>query len=198
LLSSSVITRLFRRNPPVGFAYFFFDGRDSQKALQLHENLIRSLISQFLHQRGGVPTGLADLYKRCGDHQQPSVNQLQDVLCNILDGFSDAYVVIDALDECADREETLVWINRLVLDTNRAVENLHIMVTSRPERDIEEGFGTIDPHAIDVANATANQDIIKYLEHQMELKLKGYNENTRTEIKCSLRDHADGSYVSPR
>ncbi|KAG6906173.1 hypothetical protein DXG01_015448 [Tephrocybe rancida] len=174
LLSSSIINKLSQKNPPFGIAYFFFDGRDSQTALQLHENLIRSLISQFSHQRGGIPTELADLYKRCGGHQQPSVNQLQDVLCNILNGFSHAYIVIDALDECVDREETLVWVNKVVSDTNQAMDNLHIMVTSRPERDIEKVFGTFHLCVIDVGEATANQDIIKYLECQMESKLKGF------------------------
>ncbi|KAG6905954.1 hypothetical protein DXG01_016698 [Tephrocybe rancida] len=183
-----------RINLPFGTAYFFFDGRDSQNALQLHENLIRSLISQFSHQRGGIPTELADLYKHCGDHRQPSVNQLQDVLRNILDGFSHAYIVIDALDECANREETLVWVSRVISDTDRAADNLHIMVTSRPERDIEEVLGMFDPGAIDVGNTTANQDIIKYLENQMQLKLKRYNENTREEIMSSLREHAEGSF----
>ncbi|KAG6914576.1 hypothetical protein DXG01_016470, partial [Tephrocybe rancida] len=193
ILCSSIINKLSQKNPPFGIAYFFFDGRDSQNALQLHENLIRSLISQFSHQQGGIPTELADLYKRCGDHQQPSVNQLQDVLHNILDGFLHAYIVIDALDECADRRETLAWVNKVVSDTDWVV-NIHIMVTSRLERDIENVFRTFDPHAIDVGKVTANQDIIKYLELQMELKLKSHDENTRKEIMSSLREHAEGSF----
>ncbi|KAG6904272.1 hypothetical protein DXG01_011272, partial [Tephrocybe rancida] len=117
-----------------------------------------------------------------------------DVLRNILNGFLHAYIVIDALDECANREETLVWVNEVVSNTDQAADNLHIMVTSRPERDIEEVLGTIDPRAIDIGNTTANQDIIKYLEHQMQLKLKRYNKNTREEIMSSLREHAEGSF----
>src|SRR5258708_29812654 len=109
LLSASIIDKISQENPAFGIAYFFFDGRDSQRELQLHNKLIRSLISQFSHQRGGTPTELADLYKRCGDHQQPSVKQLQNTLRDILDGFSRAYIVIDALDECTDREKTLIW-----------------------------------------------------------------------------------------
>src|SRR6267154_2299045 len=85
-LSSSIIDKLPRPDPPLGIAYFFFDGRDSQNALQLHDMVIRSLISQFSHQRGGIPAELADLYKRCGDHHQPSVDQLQKALESILDG----------------------------------------------------------------------------------------------------------------
>jgi len=197
LLSSSIINKLSQKNPPCGIAYFFFDGRDSQNALQLHENLIRSLISQFSHQRGGIPTELADLYKRCGDHQQPSINQLQGVLCNILDGFSHAYVAIDALDECADRKETVIWVNELISGTDQPAKNLHMIVTSRPEPDIKEVFEGLDPHSIDVVEATTKQDIMKYLKLQMKSKFKKCDENTREKIESALRELAEGSYVDP-
>jgi hypothetical protein len=195
LFSSSIINILEANRPSCGIGYFFFDGRDSQNALQRHDKLIRSLISQFSHQRGGTPTGLADLYKHCGDHQQPSVNQLQSTLRDILDGFAHAYIVIDALDECADREKTLVWVNKVVSGTDLTAENLHIMVTSRPEQDIEKGFRTFD--SIDVGKATANRDILKYLELQMESNFKEYNAIIRKKIESGLRERAEGSYVYP-
>jgi hypothetical protein len=138
---------------------------------------------------------LADLYKRCGDHQQPSVNQLQHTLRDILDGFSDVHIIIDALDECTDREKTLIWVNKLVSDTDLKAENLHIMVTSRPELDIEKVFRMFD--SIDVGKATANRDILKYLELQMESKFLEYNPITREKIGSGLRERADGSYVYP-
>ena len=197
LLSSSIVNKLSQKNPPFGIAYFFFDGRDSQNALQLHENLIRSLISQFSHQRGGIPSELADLYKRCGDHQQPSLNQLQDVLRNILDGFLHTYIAIDALDECADREETLIWVNELVSGTDQPAENLHLIVTSRPEPDIKEVFEALDPRSIDVVEATTKQDIMKYLKLQMKSKFKKCDENTREKIESALKERAEGSYVYP-
>ena len=195
LLSSSIIDKLSQENPPFGIAYFFFDGRDSQTDLQLHDGLIRSLISQFSHQRGGTPTELADLYKRCGDHHQPSVHQLQNTLRDILDGFLRAYIVIDALDECTDREKTLTWVNTLLSDTNRPVGNLHILVTSRLERDIETVFRAFDPDSIDIGEVAANRDILNYLELEMKSKFKQYTESTRTQIKSALREGAEGSYV---
>ena len=195
LLSSSVIDKLSQENPSFGIAYFFFDGRDSQSELQLHNNLVRSLISQFSYQRGGTPTELADLYKRCGDHQQPSVKQLQNTLRDVLDGFLHAYIVIDALDECIDREKTLSWVNTLVSDTERAARNLHILVTSRPERDIETVFMAFDPDSIDIGQVASNQDISNYLELHMKSKFKQYSESTRKQIESGLREGADGSYV---
>jgi len=195
LLSSSIIDKLSQENPAFGLAYFFFDGRDSQSELQLHNKLIRSLISQFSHQRGGTPTELADLYKRCGDHQQPSVKQLQSTLRDILDGFSHAYIVIDAFDECTDREKTLTWVNTLVSDAEQAAGKIHILVTSRPERDIETVFMAIDPDSIDIGQVTSNQDISNYLELHMKSKFKQYSESTRKQIESGLREGADGSYV---
>jgi hypothetical protein len=196
ILSSSIIDKLQEnvdKRVPLGVAYFFFDGRDSQSELQHHDKFIRSLISQFSYQRGGIPAELADLYNRCGDHQQPPINQLQNTLRDILDGFSHAYIVIDALDECVDREKTLNWVHNLVAD--RKVENLHIVVTSRLERDIEKVFMEFDSHPIDIVEASANCDILKYIEHQMGLEFQDYNENTQKEIKYRLREHADGSYI---
>ena len=138
----------------LGIAYFFFDGRDSQKDLQLHNMLIRSLISQLSDtQHGGITEKLADLYKRCGGIRQPSDVQLQNVLRDILDNFSRVYIVIDALDECTDRKKTLNWVNKLISDTNRKASNLHIMVTSRPEIDIHDVFVVVDPHSVDVGEA---------------------------------------------
>ena len=197
LLSASIIDKLSQENLAFGIAYFFFDGRDSQSELQLHNKLIRSLISQFSHQRGGTPTELADLYKRCGDNQQPSVKQLQNALRDILDGFSHAYIVIDALDECTDREKTLLWVNTVLSDIDHPVGNLHILVTSRPERDIETVFTTFDPDSIDIGQVASNRDISNYLELQMKSKFEQYSETTRKQIKSGLRERSDGSYVYP-
>ena len=102
--------------------------------------------------------------------------------------------MIDALDECTDREKTLKWANKLISDTNHKAANLHIVVTSRPETDVNEVFGTLDPYSIDVGEANT-RDIVEYLKHQMESKFTKYDENTRARIKSELEKHAEGSYV---
>ena len=196
LLSSAIIDKLRPKDAAYAIGYFFFDGRDSQGELQLHDKLIRSLILQF--SRGKIPTALASLYERCNYHQ-PSVNQLENALRDILTRFPHAYIVIDALDECTEREMTLNWVNKLVVGTDRKAENLHIVVTSRPEPDIKKVFKGLDSHPIDVGDAEENQDIMKYLKFQMELKseFNKYDENTQREIELGLEKGAEGSYVYP-
>ena len=194
-LSSWIIDTLPEATESFGIGYFFFDGRDSQKELQLHNKLIRSLISQFSDTRhGSISEKLVDLYKRCGEVQQPSDEQLQNVLRDILDNFSQAYIIIDALDECTDREKTLNWLNKLISDTSRKAANLHIMVTSRPETDIDEIFGALDPHFVDAGEANT-KDIVEYLRLEMESKFTKFNEKTRAKIMSELEEHAEGSYI---
>jgi hypothetical protein len=178
----------------LGIAYFFFDGRDSQKELQLHNKLIRTLISQLSDTRhGGITEKLADLYKHCGEVQQPSDEELEIVLRDILDRFSQAYIIIDALDECNDRLKTLNWANKLISDTNHKA-NLHVVVTSRPESDISKIFEKLDPDSIDVGEANT-KDIVEYLELQTKAKFTKFDENTRAKIRLELENHAEGSYV---
>ena len=168
---------------------------DCQKELQLHNKLIRSLISQLSDTRhGGITLQLLDLYKCCGEVQQPSDEELQNVLRDILNRFSQAYIIIDALDECTDREKTLDWVNKLITDTSRKATNLHIVVTSRPEQDISDVFAALDPHSIDVGEANT-KDIVEYLKVQMKSRFTKYDENTRTKIMSELEKHAEGSYA---
>ena len=137
---------------------------------------------------------MADLYKRCGETRQPSDEQLQNVLRDILDRFLNVYIMIDALDECTDREKTLNWAYKLISDTNCKAANLHIVVTSRPERDIHEIFAALDPDSIDVGKAN-REDIVEHLKRQLESKFIKYDENTRAKIMSELEENAEGSYV---
>ena len=84
------------------------------------------------------------------------------VLQDILDRFPQAYIMIDALDECIERGKTLNWLDKLISGAGRKAANLHIMVTSRPERDIDKIFAVLDPHSIDVGEANT-KDIVEYL-----------------------------------
>ena len=102
--------------------------------------------------------------------------------------------MIDALDECTDRHKTLNWADKLISDTNHKAANLHMVVTSRPERDIHEIFTALGAHSIDVGEANA-QDIVEYLKVQTESKFTKHEESTRAKIMSELEGHSEGSYV---
>ncbi|KIJ94633.1 hypothetical protein K443DRAFT_641295, partial [Laccaria amethystina LaAM-08-1] len=192
ILCSSIIDKLPEPTPSLlGIAYFFFDGRDGQQ--QLHNKLMRSLTYQLTGScHGGIPIKLKELHEKC-EGREPSNEELQLILRYILDGFSAAYIVIDALDECTDRQKTLEWVEELVIQN--VGKRLHIVVTSRPEQDIEKVFRKLDQLSVDVGGATANQDIMRYLEEQMRKQFQKYDKKIRDKIKDDLSARAEGSFI---
>ena len=194
LISSSIINHLSNTQSSPATAYFFFDGRDSQKELQLHDKMIQSLIWQFSLKCGnGVPKVLADLYSHCGKgYQQPSLDDLHNVLQKILGGFNSAYIILDALDECSERDKVLDWVQTVILHRNERLR-LHLITTSRPEKEINDKFNSY--HYVDLVKASENHDIEAYLDHQMQTGWQKWPPEIQNEIKSTLREQADGMYV---
>ena len=190
--SSAIIHDLLQRFNSAT-AYFFFDGRDSQKDFQLHDKLIQSLIWQFsLKCEGRVPKVLVNLYAHCGNgHQEPTMDDLQNTLQQILHGFSSAFIILDALDECAEREKILSWIQTFILQTDINL-GLHLIVTSRPEQEIENKFRSY--HYLDLVEESANHDLVAYLDYQLQndSDLQKWDPETQGEIKLKLMEQADG------
>ena len=177
-------------------AYFFFDGRDSQKDFQLHDKMIRSLIWQFsLKCEGGVPKVLVNLYAHCGNgHQEPTLGDLQNTLLRILGGFSSTFLILDALDECTEREKLLHWIQTFIMGKDKNL-GLHMIVTSQPEQEIEDKFKFY--HYLDLVEESENHDLVAYLDYQLQndSDLQKWNSDTQEQIKMTLMEQADGTYV---
>ena len=194
--SSAIIHNLLQRFNSAT-AYFFFDGRDSQKDFQLHDKLIRSLIWQFsLKCKGRVHKVLVDLYTCCGNgHQEPSLDDLQNALERMLGGFSSAFIILDALDECTEREKLLNWIHTFILENDINL-GLHLIVTSRPEQEIENKFKSY--HYLDLVKESKNHDLVAYLDYQLQNDpdLQKWNSDTQDHIKFTLMEQADGMSVN--
>ena len=176
-----------------GFAYFLFDGRSNQADFQLYNKFLRSLIAQLSDTRhGGMSERVADLYNKWGEAQQPSDNDLEDTLRDIMQQFSDTYIIIDALDECTERGLMLQWLNRLLTDTD-GNQKLHVLVTSRPLPDITKEFLGLNAQSTDVSESNENHDIAKYLEKYMPLKFGKFSESIQHQIESTLKTGAEGS-----
>ena len=176
-----------------GFAYFLFDGRSNQADFQLYNKFLRSLIAQLSDTRhGGMSERVADLYNKWGEAQQPSDNDLEDTLRDIMQQFSDTYIIIDALDECTERGLMLQWLNRLLTDTD-GNQRLHVLVTSRPLPDITKEFLGLNAQSTDVSESNENHDIAKYLERYMPLKFGKFSESIQDQIELTLKTGAEGS-----
>ena len=193
--SSSTAIENIRRDcaSTSGFAcaYFFFDSRNAETDLSLCHKMLRSLIRQLSHQSGGIPAALMQIYG--GGHEQPPLKSLQLTLRGIIESFKHTYIVIDALDECMEREKLLTWIGELF---QQELSSLHILVSSRPEQDIVERFEVYAALShISLTGASTNSDIESYVDAMLS-KVTRWNAETHVLVKTALMEGVDGMCVA--
>ena len=129
----------YKSNPTVAIAYFYFDFNDTEK--QRHDKFTHSLIEQLAWQSAKALACLQSLFSRCQDgKQQPTHDALEVALQQMLNEFGETFLILDALDECKEREELLLLLKNL---TSWGTGKLHVLATSRRERDIEEALESL-------------------------------------------------------
>lgn len=175
-----------------GYAYFFFDGRNAEAALLAHDKLVRSIIMQLAHRCDGIPAALAEMYYQCDKgSRQPPIALLEDTLIRVLDGFDKVYIIIDALDECSERKDLVQWIQSLA---SRVKGKVHMMVTSRPEREISRGLGSLSNlEDVCISGQQMKPDIRCYLNARLcQSDADKWREAQKDMIKDTLESGADG------
>ena len=109
--------------------------------------------------------------------------------------FKGVYIILDALDECEDRGKLLEDIETI---TGWELENLHILVTSRGEKDIEDSLDSLvdGTKKICIQSALVNDDIRIYVHKRLQTdqKLKRWQDRpeVQQEIETILVRKADG------
>jgi ankyrin repeat domain-containing protein 50 len=189
------VSRHCEINLSSAFAYFFFDGRDGQKESQTVGSLIRSLIAQFAASYGGIPATLAKLYQSCHDgRSQPSVQSLQSILFTILESFDDVYIILDALDECAKRNDVLKWIEEM---TSWRKGKLHLLVTGRPEEDIAKRLRLLNSVNVYIKQDLITRDVKKYIDCILDddVAFDRWSNKIKANIKNKLLESAGGMFV---
>lgn len=183
----------YKSNVTVAIAYFYFDFSAAEK--QRHDKFTHSLVEQLAWQSPRALSCLESLFSRSEDgRKQPIQDNLEIVLQQMLDVFEETFIILDALDECKEREELLPLLESLtVLGTGK----LHILATSRKERDIEEALESVVTGQICLQSALVNLDIATHISErlQSEKRLRQWPAKLRGEIKDSLMEGAQGMYV---
>ena len=120
---------------------------------------------------------------------------LLNTLRQMMVTLDDTYIILDSLDECTERSELLTNLKQIISWKDA---NLHILVTSRRERDIEEALTPlIEPEEpISIQSAVVNADIRVYVQDRLQNdpKLKRWTNtpNVQQEIVSTLMSKADG------
>lgn len=123
--------------------------------------------------------------------QQPAISALMKTLKHIMEVPKDAYIIIDALDECADREELIQVIEEM---NGWKFRNLHLLVTSRKERDISDSFDTLNPKEVGIQSALVDADLKIYIQDKLttDPKLRKWPAEVRDEIQQALEAGSNG------
>ncbi|KAF7968339.1 hypothetical protein HWV62_30927 [Athelia sp. TMB] len=176
----------------VGYAYYFFDGTSAQSKLAAYESLIRSMIMQFSDRLDGIHPALAGLYdvEDKGRHQ-PLISSLEATLLELIKSFPASYIIIDALDECAEQHRLLKWIHSITLHT---WGSLHLMVTSRPEPDIKGSLRSLfNIREIDLMSRQASDDILEYIDTKLS-EITRWTESQKQLVREALSRGAGGVF----
>ena len=174
----------------VAVVYFYFDFNDLDK--QRTENLIRSFIVQLSAQCLDLPKSLQLAYSQSQNGQnQPTTEDMKRLLRQLLKSFNSTYILLDALDECTDREELLEIINAIM---SWNIQGLQVLATSRKENDIATSLEPLVTSQLCMQSALVEADIRVHILERLsnDPKLKKWPVHVQEEIERALTKNAEG------
>ncbi|KAJ7460256.1 ankyrin repeat-containing domain protein [Mycena latifolia] len=184
ILSSTIINTLRSRAEPI--AFFYFDTNNSGQQTVTH--LLCSLVTQLSVQTPTPDTTLAALWASYARGQQlPTISALiSEALIPILREFTQpVYIVIDALDECSERDKLLKLITQIIY---AHLSNVHLLLTSRPEV----------PCIVRVVSVSLegcmDQDIESYVTEIMANLDVDWPTGRKEQIKAGLLERSGGMF----
>lgn len=144
--------------PYIGLAFIYCNHKEY--LAQNIEYFLGAIVRQLVERRQAISKEVHTLYKKhCGKETNPSCEEYVDLLRSLVQECSEVYVVIDALDECIDKNGRMIW-NSLLSKLKSTVSNLRLLYTSRHMEDIA---GTLSGSArIDIRASEA--DIQAYVQ----------------------------------
>ncbi|KAF8351875.1 ectomycorrhiza-induced ankyrin-domain/NACHT-domain-containing protein [Amanita rubescens] len=186
------IKAIVQAQPETCLAYFYFDIND--KAKQSSRSLISSLVLN-LTAKSNNYLSMDKLYNKHDKLSLPTKDELLTLLLELLQGFGQTYVVIDALDECDDDYHKLFDTVIKVIH-KWELPHFHLLVTSRREQDIIMNMEELVPTELPLSAELVGSDIISYINSAVENdgRLKRWSPEIQQVIKGSLISGANGMF----
>ena len=129
--------------------------------------MIRSILTQISRQPPDKSTTLTSFFSSHQDGgQHPTAAATITALQQLFQESGEVFIILDALDECIDRVELLNAIEEI---QNWKFGNLHLLVTSRKEKDIQESLEHLlgNDGEIDIQSALVDHDIRAYVQERL-------------------------------
>ncbi|KAF8330209.1 ankyrin repeat-containing domain protein [Amanita rubescens] len=192
LICSTIIEDIkatLQMGPETGLVFFYFDIND--KAKQSSRSLLSSLVLGLTAKsKNYLP--LQMLYEKHCKLYSPTEGELLDLLMELLGGFKQAYIVLDALDECDEYHHLFEVINTI---HNGQMSHFHFLVASRREQDIAVTMQECITAEIQLSAMLVSSDIISYIQSAVaEHRLRRWGSTVQEYIKEKLIHGSNGMF----
>ncbi|KAI9776989.1 MAG: hypothetical protein M1839_009133 [Geoglossum umbratile] len=195
ILSSTIaehIKAICKRDPRCQCALYYFDFSDSKK--QEVAGFLRSVLVQLASRDMKTLKEVEKLYNQNDDgKQQPDKKSLLSVMLTVLRSSCRTYLIIDALDECSQREELL----KVLSDIRRQCsEEVNVLLTSRKEHDIELVLDGLATSSIGIQQTAVDADIRIHVKNYLveDAMLKRWPSAVKEEVEDALVKGAHGMF----
>ena len=188
------IKAIVQNQPGTGLAFFYFDLND--KAKQTSKSLLSSLVLGLTAQSNNY-LPLESLYNIHGKLYHPTEDELLQLLLKLLQCFKQAYIIIDALDECDDYYQLFDQVIKVIHDW--PLPHFHLLVSSRREQHIVITMEECAPGEIYLsAELSAHASDILFYIHTVvgkDHRVRRWGHNIQEDVKNALIGGANGMYV---
>jgi hypothetical protein len=185
----------------VGVIHFYFDNHDAGN--KTAEDVIRSFLKQIVYQMDdiNVPKNLTlmfEHYNLKGISEEPTRDQLLSLLGECFDEFETVYICIDAFDECAEGERSMVLqgLQRLSSRKSRLflTGRTYLLETLKTRGDHETQIWFRDASFQEIKAATSDIEI--YLNEKIRAVSNADRlEKLRPRIVDAISSQSKGQYV---
>ena len=189
-----MLEHILQERPNNNAAYFYFDFNDSTK--QYHDKMLRSLIIQLSSNHRSIPEPLLSLFNSCQSGiRPPQTKDLETLLKALIDLYEKTIIVLDALDECEDRQELLNFVESAI---GWKSQKLNVVMTSRKLKEFEDFFDAkIEERSRHtIQDEKVDDDIRSYvhgkLQNDRSFKRWRGQPKVREEIVTRLMEKSDG------
>lgn len=191
------VEEICKAQPGARLAYYYFDFGDQSSQNLGH--VLRCLLWQLSSQDLFVSAPVLDLYAASDNgRKQVSDERLASTLSKVLQGIQQAFIILDALDECAE-EERHHFFDLLLDHIGSGPAKANFLITSRKEPDIAERMGelreVVKLHAMPVLTGDVATDIRLYVATQLSTQRATRawdNQALRKEVEDTIAERAQG------
>ncbi len=176
----------------VAYAYCSYQRQQEQTLA----NLISSMLCQLLQERPDLPYAFQCLHQRhVKKNTRPSVEELWTLLHSVTKTYSKVYIVIDALDECTNVDQTRnLLLDKLLRLQNQSKTVVCLLATTRFVPEILDLF----KHHVTLEIRANDHDVRQYLDSHISrlAPFVARKNDLQEEIKTKIIEAVDGMYMS--